>query len=83
MQFTLATIIASAAVLVGAAPQPRQSCPEATQFGVLTVSPTTVAAGEVSKTFGLLGRPAEYNKTPDLDGECRLQLRHQLLWSHP
>ena len=73
MQFTLAAVIASAVVLVGAAPQPRQSCPQATQFGVLTVSPVTVAAGDVSKTFWLPGRtPAEYNKTPDLDGECRL-----------
>jgi len=51
MQFTLATIIASAAALVWAAPQPRQSCAEATQFGVLTVSPTTVAAGDVSETL--------------------------------
>ncbi|KAF8558158.1 hypothetical protein OG21DRAFT_1292705 [Imleria badia] len=49
MQFTIAAIIAAAAAagLVGAAPQPRQSCSEATQFGVLSLSPTTVAPGEI------------------------------------
>ncbi|KAG8213116.1 hypothetical protein J3R82DRAFT_11514 [Butyriboletus roseoflavus] len=47
MQLVLAAIIASAAVLVGAVrrsctPRP---CAEADRFGVLTVSPTIVAAG--------------------------------------
>ncbi|KAN0093185.1 hypothetical protein V8E55_003969 [Tylopilus felleus] len=47
MQFTFAAVIATAvAALVGAVPHPRQSCPEAARFGVLTVSPTTVSAGE-------------------------------------
>lgn len=71
MQFALAAIIAAATGLVGAAPQPRQSCSEATQFGVLTVSPTTVAPGEVGGTILLIGRtPAEYNNTPDIDSKC-------------
>ncbi|KAH0833207.1 hypothetical protein J3R83DRAFT_12239 [Lanmaoa asiatica] len=46
MQLTFAAIIASAAVLVGAAPQLCRSCAEASRFGVLTVSPTTLAAGD-------------------------------------
>ncbi|KAI9458246.1 hypothetical protein HD554DRAFT_2299655 [Boletus coccyginus] len=51
MQFALAAIVASAAVLVGAAPQPRESCPDTAQFGVLTVSPTAVKAGDASDTL--------------------------------
>lgn len=51
MQLTFAAIIASAAALAGAAPQPRLTCAQAAQFGVLTVSPTTVAAGDVSEAF--------------------------------
>ncbi|KAF8134932.1 hypothetical protein EV363DRAFT_1396396 [Boletus edulis] len=46
MQITPAAIVVFAAALVGAVPQPRQNCPEATQFGVLSVSPTTVSAGD-------------------------------------
>ncbi|KIK97763.1 hypothetical protein PAXRUDRAFT_24494 [Paxillus rubicundulus Ve08.2h10] len=45
MRFGLTAIIASAA-LVSAAPHTRQSCPEATRFGVLDVSPTTVSPGD-------------------------------------
>lgn len=56
MQFTLPAIIASAAALVKAMPQARQNCPQATQYGTLTVSPTNVSAGDVSKNFWLLGR---------------------------
>ena len=51
MQLTLAAIIASAAVLVGAT---RRSCAEAARFGTVIPSPTTVAAGDVSETFWLL-----------------------------
>ncbi|KAI9570587.1 hypothetical protein HD554DRAFT_357160 [Boletus coccyginus] len=70
MQFILAAIVASAAALVWAAPQPRQSCAEATQFGVLTVSPTTVAAGDTLtvnadfncaiNTFGIIPEYTDY-----------------------
>ncbi|KAF8839628.1 hypothetical protein BDN67DRAFT_969736 [Paxillus ammoniavirescens] len=45
MRFGLAAIIASAA-LVSAAPRARQSCPEATRFGVLNFSPKTVSPGD-------------------------------------
>lgn len=67
MQLTLAAIIASAAVLVSAA---RRSCAEAAQFGVVTISPTTVAAGDVSTAIWPPGRAlVDYYTTPELDGE--------------
>ncbi|KAG8213117.1 hypothetical protein J3R82DRAFT_11515 [Butyriboletus roseoflavus] len=47
MKLTLAAIIVTAAVLVGAAPQARQNCPEVTQFGMAAISPTTVSAGDI------------------------------------
>ncbi|KAF9223661.1 hypothetical protein BS17DRAFT_704839 [Gyrodon lividus] len=46
MRFALTTIIVSMAALVSAAPHTRQSCPEATRFGVLSISPTTVSPGD-------------------------------------
>ena len=49
MRFTLIAFITSVAALVGAVPQPRQTCPEATQYGTLIVSPTSVSAGDVSQ----------------------------------
>lgn len=78
MQLTLAAIIASAAFLVGAAPQPRLICPEAVRFGVLIVSPTTVAAGDVSETFWLLVRnlancyTTNQNLTVNADFNCAI-----------
>ncbi|KAF9235975.1 hypothetical protein BU15DRAFT_64424 [Melanogaster broomeanus] len=46
MRFALAAVVASLFALVSAVPHARQSCPEATRFGVLSVSPTTVSAGD-------------------------------------
>lgn len=72
MQFTFAAVIATAvAALVGAVPHPRQSCPEAARFGVLTVSPTTVSAGEVSETVLLLERAST-----EYDNWNQISVRH-------
>jgi hypothetical protein len=47
MQLSFSTVIATlAAVFAVATPATAQACPEATQFGVLTVSPTTLSPGD-------------------------------------
>ncbi|KAG8213118.1 hypothetical protein J3R82DRAFT_11516 [Butyriboletus roseoflavus] len=60
MKLTLAAIVASAAVLVGAAPQARQSCAEASQYGVVTISPTTVSAGDTLTVNGDFSCAVDY-----------------------
>jgi hypothetical protein len=54
MQLSFSTVIATlAAVFAVATPATAQACPEATQFGVLTVSPTTLSPGDVSHLHNL------------------------------
>ncbi|KAG6910818.1 hypothetical protein DXG01_007133 [Tephrocybe rancida] len=46
MKFTLSAAILSLAGLVASTSVPRQSCPQASRFGLLSVSPTTVKPGD-------------------------------------
>jgi len=53
MKFTISAVLALAGI-ASAANVARQSCPQATRFGVVTVSPTTVSAGDVRAQIAYL-----------------------------
>lgn len=55
MKFALSTVLALAGIASASVANvaERQSCPEATRFGVVTVSPTTVSLGDVRITLNV------------------------------
>ena|ERR1700761_7727879 len=52
-----------------------QSCDEAARFGVFSVSPTTVAIGDVSHPAYLFNNHPHSHQLSDLDNQSRLHLR--------
>ncbi|KAG6910821.1 hypothetical protein DXG01_007136 [Tephrocybe rancida] len=70
MKFAISTVLISLAGLVASNPVPRQSCPQASRFGLIGVSPTTVNPGDditvtvdlncAIKTFGIIPKYLDY-----------------------
>lgn len=83
MRFPLTIVIFSAATLVGAILNPRQSniCPEATQYGGVAVSPSTVSPGDVNVI--LHPPPAYLTEIPAVECQCQFHLCDQYVRSSP